>query len=1370
MSGTGPITVATGSTTPVISLAQASGSANGYLSYGDWNAFNSKQDALGYVPLNKSGDTMSGALSVPLLTQAGTAAPSVAGAGQGSIYFDPGSNQFKVSQNGSAYAPLVSAASVTRVEAGTGLSGGPITTAGTISLSNTGVTAGSYTRANMTVDQQGRLIAAASSPAIVDADISGTAAIAQSKISGLVSALTSKEPSIEAGTVAQYWRGDKSWKTLDTTTVPEGSNQYFTVARAVASLTGSAPISYSTTTGNIAISKASGSIDGYLSASDWGTFNNKQDALGFAPLNKAGDTMSGALNMNGQPLAAVGNVVLSAAKTLGLGVFDDTAEPLMTAQLNSSGASSPDKGKTWFNSSTNQIKYWEGSSAQALGVSGSGLSSFNGQTGNTQTLVVPGTSGTAPAWSSASNAHTLNIPLASTASVIAGLISNSDYSSFSGKVAGVTSGTGVTVSTTGNIATINLATAGTAGSYSKVTTDAYGRVTSGTSLSAADIPPLSAAIITSGTLTVANGGTGTTTLATNSVILGNGTSAVQTVAPGTGGNVLTSNGTMWQSTALPASVTNVSGTAPISVATGTSTPVISMSQANGSTNGYLSSADWTAFNSKQSSGSYIGALTGDVTADGPGSAAATLAAVAVPGTSTKVTYDVKGRVTSGTSLSAADIPPLSAAVITSGTLSASNGGTGIGSTAAFPSTGVIVTEEAAETLTNKTLTGATINGASNIVGSTSINTSGAITSGALTAATIVSQGSVTIQGDGTNASKLVLNDKGTNYLALKSPDTLAASTTWVLPSADGAGGQVLATNGSGTLGWASGLAPTGVAGGDLGGSFPNPTVSNVGGVTAANVANGANLANAATNANTASTIVKRDASGNFAAGTITANLTGTVTGTLNGNASTATSAGSFTGSLAGDVTGTQGATVVANVGGVTAVNVAAGAGLANAATSVNTGSTIVKRDASGNFAAGTVTGNLTGNVTGNVSGTAANVTGTVAVANGGTGATTLAANNVLLGNGTSSPLTVAPGSSGNVLMSNGTTWASSTPTTNWASPGAIGATTANTAAFTTLTVSGNVGIGTTVSAAHLSFGNSSGGQAAVHLWDGGVGSRVGMGINTNETQFFTTSAAHFSFNKGGDLQSIGTNELMRIGSDGNVGIGTTSPGGALQVNGTTILGGALSTSGGDFSFMDAGVADSTAVRLMSNGGNLFLQNGSGGNTYFRNKTAATVMTVQNGGNVGIGTTSPAAALEVNGGFIRAIAHASGTGAQSNTAPAQIAGRTLTFTKSKSSTSIRIGWTDGVRVGFGTDNTACRYEIKVDGSSCSGGAMVYEFYMGGAAYIDHHRPQTLVGYCDGLGVGSHTLTLWVGPVPGWTQGSCYTGWNSVRWVLEAEEVN
>ncbi|MCX6111200.1 MAG: hypothetical protein NTZ90_16515, partial [Proteobacteria bacterium] len=502
---------------------------------------------------------------------------------------------------------------------------------------------------------------------------------------------------------------------------------------ALTSISAAAPlaVSGSATEPLLQMTVASSISAGFVTSSDWLSFTGKQAALGYTPVNKAGDTMTGGLNMGantltnlaapsaatdaatrgyvdanslrpdgttplsanwavgGKDVTGLGNVGISATKTLTLGVFTNATETALTGTLDSSGATSPDKGKTWYNSQTNQVKYWDGSTTQSLGISGGGLTSLGGQSGSTQTFAVTQT-GNQPAINSGSNTHTLSIPLASAgASVSAGLISNADY---------------------------------------------------------------------------------------------------------------------------------------------------------------------VAFGAKQVAGSYLTALTGDLSAVGPGSSVATLAATGVAaGTYAKVTVDAKGRVTAATTLTAADIPNLSAAQITSGTLSTSVGGTGVNSTATFPTTGVIVTEGGTETLTNKTLTApvintisntgtltlpistdtlvgrattdtltnktltsplitaATINGASQVGGSTTIATTGTISAGATTVA-----GNVTIQGNATNANKLVLNDKGTtNALSLKAPDTLAGSVTWTLPGTDGANGQVLSTNGSGTFTWVSGLAPTGSAGGDL---------------------------------------------------------------------------------------------------------------------------------------------------------------------------------------------------------------------------------------------------------------------------------------------------------------------------------------------------------------------------------------------------------------------------------------------------------------------------------------------------------------------------------------------------------------------------
>jgi hypothetical protein len=168
-----------------------------------------------------------------------------------------------------------------------------------------------------------------------------------------------------------------------------------------------------------------------------------------------------------------------------------------------------------------------------------------------------------------------------------------------------------------------------------------------------------------------------------------------------------------------------------------------------------------------------------------------------------------------------------------------------------------------------------------------------------------------------------------------------------------------------------------------------------------------NSATTATDANTASAIVARDGSGNFTAGTITANLTGTASNvTTNANLTgDVTSVGNATSIAAGVIVNADinasaaialsklatgalpsGITVAsANIVNSTIVNtdISASAAIvdtklatiatagkvsnsATTATDANTASAIVARDGSGNFTAGTITAALTGAASSNV--------------------------------------------------------------------------------------------------------------------------------------------------------------------------------------------------------------------------------------------------------------------------------------------------------------------------------------------------------------------------------------------------------------------
>jgi hypothetical protein len=65
----------------------------------------------------------------------------------------------------------------------------------------------------------------------------------------------------------------------------------------------------------------------------------------------------------------------------------------------------------------------------------------------------------------------------------------------------------------------------------------------------------------------------------------------------------------------------------------------------------------------------------------------------------------------------------------------------------------------------------------------------------LTTAATTTAGAILELREGTN--------NGTNYVRIQAPASLAANVTYTLPTADGTSGQLLSTNGSGTLSWAS---------------------------------------------------------------------------------------------------------------------------------------------------------------------------------------------------------------------------------------------------------------------------------------------------------------------------------------------------------------------------------------------------------------------------------------------------------------------------------------------------------------------------------------------------------------------------------------
>ena len=274
-----------------ISISQAGSTTNGYLTSSDWNTFNNKQVAGNYIT-SLTGEAIAsgpGAASVTL-NNASVTAKILSGVNiTGGTILDTDTmltafgklqNQINSLIGGSIYQGVWNASTNTpTLTSSVGTDGNYyiVNVAGSTNLN--GIT--DWKIGDWAIFHGGTW-----------QKVDNTDAV--SSVNGFTGAVSLTTNNIPEGPTNLYYldsraRGSLSFaagsgtynSTTGVITIPTNNNQITNGAGYITlgSLSGSAPIQYNNSTGAISITQSSSSTNGYLSSTDWTTFNNKQNAL-----------------------------------------------------------------------------------------------------------------------------------------------------------------------------------------------------------------------------------------------------------------------------------------------------------------------------------------------------------------------------------------------------------------------------------------------------------------------------------------------------------------------------------------------------------------------------------------------------------------------------------------------------------------------------------------------------------------------------------------------------------------------------------------------------------------------------------------------------------------------------------------------------------------------------------------------------------------------------------------------------------------------------------------------------------------------------------------------------------------------------------